>query len=69
MKIADKLFNAVTKNQNVIPDIDVIQNELNSDDTVSSVSIVESVSKEITFELSERITIAVQNTELHLCPV
>ena len=64
MKIADKLFNAVTKNQNVIPDIDVIQNELNSDDTVSSVSIVESVSKEITFELSERITIAVQNTEI-----
>ena len=64
MKIADKLFNAVTKNQNVIPDIDVIQNELNSDDIVSSVSIIESVSKEITFELSERITIAVQNTEI-----
>ena len=64
MKIADKLFNAVTKNQNIIPDIDVIQNELNIDDTASSVMIVETVDKTISFELSERITIAVQNTEI-----
>lgn len=64
MKIADKLFNAVARNQTVTSNQDRIEKELKSDE-FSTPNVIENKNdKVVSFELSERITIAVQNTEI-----
>lgn len=68
MKIADRLFNAVTRSGQQPEALPVLESQQIFSDVIAAVEEGSDeqkiISGPITFELSERITIAIQNTEI-----